>query len=209
MSLTPEIIKIELQRYGVVADERLGRLIFTYVEMLLRWNSKISLTTITDPIDIVRFHFGESLIAAKSVPVEKGRLADVGSGAGFPGLPLHLLIPSLNTFLIEPNLKKVAFLSEVCRELSLSRVEVLRYRMEDLPVSYCNFDFVTARALGNHDALLCWSRNRLAPTGEVLLWLGKEDADHLAKTPDWQWRAAIEVPLAQRRVILPGSPGQS
>ena len=90
---------------------------------------RFSLTTVTDPLEIIRFHFGESLFAAKSLPITKGRLADVGSGAGFPGLPIRMISPNVDLLLIEPNLKKVAFLAEVIRSLDLNRTEVFRGRI--------------------------------------------------------------------------------
>jgi 16S rRNA (guanine527-N7)-methyltransferase len=103
-----------------------------YISVLLRWNKKIALTAITDPLDIVRFHFGESMFGAPAVPIRKGRLADVGTGAGFPGLPLKLLVPSLDLVLIESNAKKASFLSECIRELNLTGVDVYRGRVEEI-----------------------------------------------------------------------------
>src|SRR5437899_9727879 len=90
-----------------------------YTKILWAWNEKISLTAIRDPLEMLYRHFCESMYAAISVPVEKGRLADVGSGAGFPGLPLKIVLPSLRGFLVESNLKKATFLAEVIRELVL------------------------------------------------------------------------------------------
>ena len=90
-----------------------------YVDKLLFWNQSVSLTSIEDPAEIVARHFGESLFAASVASFESGRLADVGSGAGFPGLPLKILYPMLEVTLLEPNKKKCAFLSEVCQILSV------------------------------------------------------------------------------------------
>ena len=101
-----------------------------YVSLLLMWNQSISLTTVTDPDEIISRHFGESMFAAKLISVENCRLADVGTGAGFPGLPLKILSPTLDLVLIESNKKKYAFLSEVVRSLGLKSVEVLPERFE-------------------------------------------------------------------------------
>lgn len=206
MALTIETIKSELQKYSIDADARLCGLISTYVDLLLRWNSKTSLTAISEPIEIVRFHFGESLFAASKIPIRNGRLADVGSGAGFPGLPLQMLLPDLSSFLIEPNVKKATFLREVCRKLNLNRAQVLRFRVEDLPLSCGDFDFVTSRAVGDHGALLRWAKSRLSLNGSVVLWLGEERAASVSRMPDWVWKVAIKIPLTQHRVILSGSP---
>lgn len=207
-AISSESIKAELVRYGVTADDRLCALISAYIDLLLRWNSKISLTTVTDPIDIVRFHFGESLFALSTVPISFGRLADVGSGAGFPGLALRMACPGLVTYLIEPNLKKAAFLSETVRVLGMKSVEVLRFRMEDLPIEFAEFDFISARAVGHYDALLRWSRNRLNQRGQVVLWVGKSDATLIQEFSDWLWKRQVRIPDTQSRIILTGSPNR-
>src|SRR5215467_11315416 len=92
-----------LTTYGVAVNSQLCTQVREYVALLLAWNRQISLTAIRNAGEIVRFHFGESLFALKAVPVENGRLADVGSGAGFPGLPLAMACSSLDLTLIEPN----------------------------------------------------------------------------------------------------------
>src|ERR1043166_6985841 len=87
-----------------------------YTRLLLVWNDKLNLTAIRDPLEILYRHFCESMYGAAALPVEKCRLADVGSGAGFPGLPLKIVRPDLDVFLIESNVKKATFLAEVVRE---------------------------------------------------------------------------------------------
>jgi len=199
-------IENELKVYGVVANCELSGAVLTYVELLLKWNSKISLTTVTDPTEIVRFHFGESFFAGPKLGILHGRLADVGSGAGFPGLPLKMLSPEIELYLIEPNLKKAAFLSEVTRELKLDGVEVVRFGIEDLPIAYAEFDVITSRALGRYASLLRWSRNRLSPVGKVALWVGDSDATELLKDAHWTWRDPLRVPASVHRVIVTGIP---
>src|ERR1700739_1060585 len=83
-----------------------------YLELLKKWNQTIPLTSIEDDREIVARHFGESIFAASSLSLGRGRLADVGSGAGFPGLPLKIVFPELHVTLVEPNIKKCAFLRE-------------------------------------------------------------------------------------------------
>ncbi len=182
-----------------------------YISLLLQWNRSISLTTVTDPEEIVRFHFGESLFAASSVPITVGRLADVGTGAGFPGLPLRMLIPSLDLTLIESNAKKAAFLAEVVRNLALDRVLISRSRMEEFrgaldPSAPAVFDFITARAFGQFDGLLAWSKGHLARTGKLALWLGQQDATSISQRGGWNWSAPGQIPGSDRRFILSGTP---
>src|ERR1700756_382315 len=103
-----------------------------YIKILLAWNDKVNLTAIRDPLEILYRHFCECMFAGISVPLEKGRLADAGTGAGFPGLPLKILRPGLQVFLIESNLKKATFLTEVIRELGIRDARVLVRRHEEL-----------------------------------------------------------------------------
>jgi 16S rRNA (guanine527-N7)-methyltransferase len=205
--LTGSQIEKSLGRYGIEARNGLPETIRTYISMLLRWNSKISLTTVTDPLEILNFHFAESLFAGAAVSIKNGRLADVGSGAGFPGLPLAMLLPDLDVTLIESNLKKATFLSEVIRTLTLGNAKVWRRRMEQIPLdANSEFDFVTARALGHHEDLLTWSTEALSPTGKVVLWLGAEEAARVSATENWRWLNPISIPDSERRVLLAGSP---
>lgn len=192
--------------YGYRPDPRFCEGLRAYISLLLRWNSRISLTAVTDPAEIVKFHFGESLFAVSAVPIKRSRLADVGSGAGFPGLPIAMAVPGLDLTLIESNAKKCAFLSEVVRSLELDGINVFRGRMEDLQPDSEKFDFITARALGQHDELLSWAAGHLAPSGRVILWLGEEDADNISRSPGWKWGDRVLIPGSKRRYLLVGSP---
>jgi 16S rRNA (guanine527-N7)-methyltransferase len=207
IKLTNSQMEKSLGYYGVEVQDRLLEAIRTYISILLLWSSKISLTTVTDPLEILKFHFGESLFAAKSVPIKNGRLADVGSGAGFPGLPLAMLLPHLDVVLIESNLKKATFLSEIIRTLALSNVKVWRGRMEEMPRdTMSRFDFATARALGRHEDLLAWSKETLTSAGRIVLWLGAEESARVSRADGWEWIRPISIPDSERRVLLVGSP---
>jgi 16S rRNA (guanine527-N7)-methyltransferase len=180
-----------------------------YVQLLLKWNQSISLTTVTDPDEILSRHFGESMFASKVIPVENCRLADVGTGAGFPGLPLRILFPTLELVLIESNKKKYAFLSEVVRNLGLQGVQVVPDRFEQIRPENLKLDLISARALGEFKELLGWSARALKPGGNLVLWVGAEDAMRLAKNPSWTWEPATRIPDSQRRFILIGRPKMS
>jgi 16S rRNA (guanine527-N7)-methyltransferase len=204
-NIPDKTIALILSEYGVAATPAFCLAIQKYISVLLRWNKKIALTTITDPPDIVRFHFGESMFGASVVPIKEGRLADVGTGAGFPGLPLKLLLPSLDLILIESNAKKASFLSECIRELNLTGVEVYRGRFEDIKSTESRFDFVTARALGGYSNLVTWSQRRLNLKGALVLWLGERDATEIRKSPNLSWRAPVPINGSDRRVLLVGT----
>jgi 16S rRNA (guanine527-N7)-methyltransferase len=205
-AITDESIASNLREYGVAATPTLCFAIQKYISVLLRWNKKIALTTITDPLGIVRFHFGESMFGASGVPIRKGRLADVGTGAGFPGLALKLLIPSLYLVLIESNAKKASFLSECVRELDLNGVDVFRGRFEDLKPLDPMFDFITARALGGYSDLITWSQGQLTPAGSIVLWLGERDAMEIRRASSFSWRSTLPITGSDRRVLLIGTP---
>jgi 16S rRNA (guanine527-N7)-methyltransferase len=193
-----------LAPYYPIENQRLIEDIAAYIALLLEWNRKISLTAVTDPVEIVRFHFGESLFTASVLAVENCRLADVGSGAGFPGMPLAMAIPSLHATLIESNAKKSAFLFEVARQLKIPNVNVVRSRMEDVTQIEA-FDFICARAVGKHASLMRWARRWLALKGKLVLFLGEEDAREIAKAGEWNWQSPIRIPGSSHRYILAGT----
>jgi 16S rRNA (guanine527-N7)-methyltransferase len=194
-----------LATYGVAASSGLCTQIREYVALLIAWNRKISLTAIRNSEEIVRFHFGESLFAVKTVPVENGRLADVGSGAGFPGVALAMASSSLDLTLIEPNQKKATFLSEVVRTLSLLNVRVLRRRIEHLGAGTAGFDFITARALGRYESLIRWSSHSLTEKGRLVLWIGEADAQLVTREPALSWNEPKKIPGSRNRILLVGS----
>lgn len=205
-SLTNAKVSKALEPYGVVPSTELVERIKTYIELLLKWNRSISLTTITDVEEILRFHFGESLFALSMLPVEKSRLADVGSGAGFPGIPLAMAQPSLEVTLIESNAKKFAFLSEVVGTLQIDNALPFRGRMADFQHGNERLDVVTARALGQFDELVGWSRRQLSPTGRLVLWVGDEDSRKIAVDRRFAWGVPERIPGSERRFLLLGSP---
>jgi 16S rRNA (guanine527-N7)-methyltransferase len=195
-----------LSVFGISPSSDQIAMVREYVLLLLKWNQSISLTTIADPDEIVGRHFGESMFASRLMPVESCRLADVGTGPGFPGLPLKILSPKMELVLIESNKKKYAFLSEVVRSLGLKGVEVLPERFEQIRPETLKVNLISARALGEFKQLLRWSAQALPLGGHVMLWLGADDATRVATNPAWIWEPATRIPDSQRRFILIGRP---
>src|SRR5437764_6644422 len=175
-----------------------------YIKILLAWNDKINLTAIRDPLEILYRHFCECMFAGSSVPMERGRLADAGTGAGLPGLPLKILRPGLQVFLIESNLKRATFLAEVIRELGLRDAQVLVRRYEELGEEIAPIDYLCARALGEFPSFLEWAHSDQLSAKEVILWVGERDVAEIQKTPAWDWREPIPVPNSLRRLLLVG-----
>jgi 16S rRNA (guanine527-N7)-methyltransferase len=189
--------------------------ISTYIDILQRWNARVNLTAIRDPEEIVTRHFGESLFAARqlfplrssvtSVPsVVKPSAADIGSGAGFPGIPIKLWRPDLSLTLIESNHKKATFLREVARALTLADINILTTRAETVDAA---FQTVTLRAVERFESILPVAAKLVAPRGRLALLIGEAqlvparlalakvlgfEASSLATTP---------LPLSQARVL--------
>src|SRR5579862_3416844 len=93
--ISEETIRRALGEFQIAADDKQVFLIQQYIRTLLRWNDKLNLTAIRDPLEILHRHFCESMFGAGAIPVDKGRLADIGSGAGFPGIPMKIARPEL------------------------------------------------------------------------------------------------------------------
>ena len=206
VDISNEQIAASLAPFGIHPSFDQVSEIREYISILLKWNKLISLTTVLDPAEIIARHFGESMYASSLTPVENGRLADVGSGAGFPGLALKILCPKLEVILIESNKKKCAFLSEVVTVLGLAGVEVLPKRFEEIRAGSGFANLVTARALGGFPELLRWSQGVLSRRGHLVLWVGGDDSTKISGIPGWTWQPAVHLPESQRRFILIGRP---
>jgi 16S rRNA (guanine527-N7)-methyltransferase len=176
-----------------------------YIGILLAWNDNVNLTAIREPLEILYRHFCESMFAGISVPIEHGRLADVGSGGGFPGLPLKILRPSLQVSLVESNLKKATFLAEVIRELGLKDTQVIVRRYEELGEELAPLDYVCTRALGEYPKFLDWAHSDRIAAKQVVLWIGANDLPEIKKILTWDWQEPIAVPNSLRRLLLVGT----
>jgi 16S rRNA (guanine527-N7)-methyltransferase len=204
--------------------------ISTYIDILLRWNARINLTAIRDPEDIVTRHFGESLFAARhlfpggqAVPggraalrgcvngqEEMGALApeaaettvaDVGSGAGFPGLPIKLWAPHIALTLIESNHKKAAFLREVARTLTLTDVNIQITRAETLAGTV--FNTVTLRAVERFESILPTAAALVAPSGRLALLISSAQEEETHSTlPGFNWSTPSPIPHSRSRILL-------
>ncbi len=159
LSLTPE----QLQQFA------------RYRELLLDWNQRINLTAITDPQDVLTKHFLDSLACLFAIPSaeqsKRLRLLDVGSGAGFPGLPLQIAFPDWQVTLLEATGKKVRFLETVIASLELRQARAIQGRAEELahdPQQRARYDLVTARGLAALPTLLEYCLPFCRPGGLVI-----------------------------------------
>ncbi len=248
----------------LLTDTQLNR-ISTYIDLLLRWNSRINLTAIRNPEEIVTRHFGESLFAARHlfpvtthlgtaalgcplgkssealtveigspalhpalssnreghdfsrantnakvdgalalevrrVATDRARVADVGSGAGFPGIPIKLWAPEVSVTLIESNHKKATFLREVIRSLTLTDVDIQNVRADEITDT---FDIVTFRAVERFTEILPVAARLLAPHGRLALLIASSQVSSANSIlPHLSWQAPIPIPESDSRQLV-------
>ena len=208
--MDPSAIAALLQPY--LAPARLGPQqlvhISMYIDILARWNRKIALTAVRAPEEMVERHFGESLFVARHLfpvpPSGTGTTAlDVGSGAGFPGLPLKIFAPALRLTLIESQQKKATFLREVVRALALREVEVFAGRAQDFSGQA---ELVTLRAVERFEAMLPVAARLVAERGRLALLIGAAQAERARRLlPAFAWESPIPLPRSEQRILLVGA----
>jgi 16S rRNA (guanine527-N7)-methyltransferase len=188
--------------------------ISTYIDILLRWNSRINLTAIRSPEEIVTRHFGESFFLARHLfpQNEQGsgkgrRVLDIGSGAGFPGLPLKIWNQEIDLGMIEANHKKATFLREAARALGLENVGVRTDRAEMLAsdLSFPRSNLVTFRAVENFEKILNLAVTLLVPGGRLALLLGASQKESLSQGSSVRWEEPILVPQSESRILVIGT----
>lgn len=183
-------------------QEQLG----LYLDLLLKWNARMNLTAVRDPEQIVTRHFGESLFGARlllgdfdsaQAPIP---LADVGSGAGFPGVTFKLWTPHIRLTLIESQNKKATFLREVFRALKLDAAEVFCGRAGDWAKTA---DLVTLRAVEKFEGVLPVAASLVAPRGRLCLFIGEKQLTmaHEILGEAFSWRDPVVIPQSDGRVV--------
>jgi 16S rRNA (guanine527-N7)-methyltransferase len=210
--------------------------ISTYIDLLQRWNARINLTAIRHEEEIVTRHFGESFFLARHLfPTLEGapsklrlggdvpgstahcplptdhcppRVLDIGSGAGFPALPLKIWAPPIHLTLVESNHKKAAFLREVARALTLTNVNVITDRVETVAgrraPDFPQAEVVTLRAVERFETILPQALSFLAPQGAVALLITTPQIPQLTNLTPLKWCPPIHIPQSHSKVLLIG-----
>jgi 16S rRNA (guanine527-N7)-methyltransferase len=161
--------------FDISLNRTQGQLFSIYAIELIKWTQKINITAITDPIDIATKHFIDSLIPARFISPE-AELLDIGSGGGFPGVPLKVLLPNLSVTLIDASRKKISFLKHVIRTLQLVDIDALHVRAEELahlPNQMNRYDVVISRALSSLDSFVPLALPLLTDDGIVMAMKGE------------------------------------
>lgn len=199
-----------LKPFGLELDSyQLGQVV-TYLEILMRWNKHVNLTAVHDESECVVKHFGESFYVCRYTRLH-GRLLDIGSGAGFPGLALRIIFQDLHAVLLEPVAKKRAFLKEVARFCELDRVEVRGERLEEFVQLHpeASFQVATSRAVGHFSDLLPLASRCLVPGGRLFLWVSHDQGVELSKLPSkdgvaFDWGRPTPIPRSSHGEIWCG-----
>ena len=149
------ILKSECEKMQIKLEETHIGKFYKYMQLLLEWNEKINLTAITDPNEVILKHFVDSLTISKYIE-DNSTIVDIGTGAGFPGIPLKIIREDLRITLVDSLNKRIKFLEEVIEELELKNIIPIHARAEEFGrnVKYREkFDYATSRAVANLSTL--------------------------------------------------------
>ncbi len=186
-------------------DDPLLASISIHLDLLTRWNQHMNLTALRSPQEMVVRHFGESLFAARALLSRNAQqeLFDLGSGAGFPGLPIKYWAPRLQLTLIESHGKKATFLREVGRSLQLSAFSVLNVRAESLSQ---HASLVTMRAVEKFEHALAAASRLVAPGGRLAILIGEAQRERaLSLLPEGE-SSTLALPSSEQRILLTWKP---
>jgi 16S rRNA (guanine(527)-N(7))-methyltransferase RsmG len=191
-----QLLNRELSQWLNLSESQIDQL-YRHYELLLRWNQRMNLTTVKPGPETVIRHCCESLFFAARLPAADNNISvcDVGSGAGFPGVPMAVLKPSWKVTLVESSQRKAVFLRESSRHLQ--NILVRAVRMEDLSD---HSDWVVARAVDPQEVLL--TIPRLAPS--IGLMLGEDDFSSIRNDSRIAWTEPVRLPWGDRRLCVYG-----
>lgn len=169
-----------------------------YLALLLKWNKIYNLTSIKDPKEVTIKHFEDSLSLAPFLS-EGARLLDIGTGAGFPGIPLRIVRPDLHVFLLDSVRKKTDFCKNLIRELDLGPIEVIQGRAEDpiLVQKLGLFDVVVSRATFSLKDFLTIAANFTKENGLGIAMKGRDWESEYEKTSLWNLEKVFDYDLSQ------------
>ncbi len=182
--------------------------LFNHLAELNKWNKKINLSAIRDDRDIIIKHVLDSLSYLLGFNLSNSQnLLDIGSGAGFPAIPIKIIHPEIAITLVESTKKKAAFLRHTIRKLKLGDIDVIDKRIEDISKIYCEaFDVVTARAFADMKTAITSGKPFLKPGGVIILSRGPKEVlnrEDLEKySLDIEKRVEFSLPYSEYKRIL-------
>lgn len=176
-------IKKQANEIGIVLHEKQMEQFYQYMKLLLEWNEKINLTAITKPKEIILKHFIDSITISKYIK-EGAKLIDVGTGAGFPGIPLKIIREDVEVVLLDSLNKRINFLKEVIEKLDLRQIEAVHGRVEEFGKNKKyreSFDYSTSRAVANLSTLSEYLIPLVKVEGQAICMKGSDVKEEMKK----------------------------
>lgn len=207
-----QLIINESEPFDIHIDRSATQKFAVYAAELMKWNRKTNLTAITNPKDVAVKHFLDSIIPSRHIAAGS-RVLDIGSGGGFPGIPLKILMPELSVTLIEASRKKVSFLKHAIRTLKLENIEACQSRAEIYarqPAACNSFDIIISRALGSIETIITLAAPLLAEKGIIIAMKGAEVFKEISPAYSCENRTAfylnvnnVKYCLRSEKYVLP------
>ena len=202
------LLKEGLAELGLPPSDDLINVFMTFLAELRKWNRAYNLTGLKKDEDIVIKHFLDSLLYLNAMPDGELKVADIGSGAGFPGIPIKIIRPEIEMYLIEPSKKKSAFLRHIIRQLRMERIEVLEKSIEEIRVNQelpSPVDIAISRALFDIKEFIKKASHILKPEGTLILNKGpkvKEELKTLGNVRYEQLDVSLPLSRITRHIIV-------
>ena len=173
-----------LESINIVLSGTQKEQFYNYMNLLIEWNKKINLTAIIEPEEIILKHFIDSLTVNKFIENESN-IIDIGTGAGFPGIPLKIIKPEIEIELIDSLNKRINFLNEVISNLSLKNIKAIHARVEEFAKNKKNrerYDIVTSRAVANLNVLVEYMLPLVKLRGKCICMKGPNIQEEIEKS---------------------------
>lgn len=202
-SAIQEAFQKNLLIMGLNLNPKAQSTLVSYLELLAKWNRSYNLTAITDPAQMLSHHLLDSLSLAPFI--QGPRILDVGTGAGFPGIPLAVAFPDYEFVLLDSNGKKLRFITQAISELAIPNVKLVQTRVESFHDNL-GFSDIIARAVSSLKFFVNSTQQLLAPGGQ---WLAMKGAYPTAELEEIQQSTRVEKPTvpgleAERHVVIIG-----
>lgn len=171
---------------GITLTEKQARLLNRHIQLMLEWNLRLNLTRIAEPEEIIVKHLLDSIVPAQFIP-SSGNALDVGTGAGFPGIPLKIVYPGLQMVLLDSSRKKVSFLTAAAVALGLKGIRALHGRWQEFPNAEAHigkFELITMRALKLEPEHLTRLASPVLAPGGVFAWWCARGSERFAERGD-------------------------
>lgn len=179
-----ELIKLKFKELQIEIQEKQIMQFYQYMNLLMEWNDKINLTSIIEPKEIIEKHFIDSLTVIKQIE-KHAKIIDIGTGAGFPGIPIKIIYPEAKIILVDSLRKRINFLNTVINEIALKDVKTIHSRAEDLgkDIEYREkFDISIARAVSPLNTLIEYLIPFVKISGKCICMKGPNSNDEIEKS---------------------------